>query len=52
MAGERFKSNEEVTVAVDGYFANPPESHFRDGIYLLGKRWIKCIEVKGDYIKK
>jgi len=32
VAGKRFGLNEEVIVAVNGYFVDLPESHFRDGI--------------------
>ena len=39
LAGKRFTSNDEAIAAVNGYFANLPESHFNDGIELLEKRW-------------
>ena len=51
LRGKRFSSNEEAITAVDGYFAELPESHYRDGIKLLEDHWNKCIEVKGDYIE-
>ncbi|EFN88933.1 hypothetical protein EAI_10878, partial [Harpegnathos saltator] len=38
--------------AVEAYFADLPETHFRDGIKLLESHWAKCIEVNGDYIKE
>ena len=43
--------NEEAITPVDGYFAELPKSHYRDGIKLFGYHWNKCIEVKGDYIE-
>ena len=52
LAGKRFTSNDEAIAAVNGYFANLPESHFNDGIELLKKRWNKCFEVSGDFIEK
>lgn len=52
VSGKRFVSNEEVEKAVDEYFDNLPESHFREGILKLEKRWTKCVEVKGDYVEK
>jgi len=50
--GKRFTSNDEAIAAVNGYFANLPESHFNGGIELLEKRWNKCIKVSGDFIEK
>ena len=35
LRGKRFSSNEEAITAVDGYFAELPESHYSDGIKLL-----------------
>ena len=51
LRGKRFSSNEEAITAIDGYFAELPESHYRDGIKLLEDHWNKCIEVKRDYIE-
>lgn len=50
LRGKRFSSNEEVIGAVERYFADLPEKHYRDGIHRLEDRWTKCIEVEGDYI--
>ena len=33
--GKRFSTNEEAITAVDGYFAELPESYYTDGIKLL-----------------
>ncbi|EFN89317.1 Histone-lysine N-methyltransferase SETMAR, partial [Harpegnathos saltator] len=52
LAGKHVTSDDEVIAAVDGYFAELPESHFNNGIELLEKRWNKCIEVLGDHIEK
>ena len=52
LAGKRFRSNEEVIDAVDGYFEDLEESHFQAGIEKLEKRWTKCIELRGDYVEK
>ncbi|XP_014483746.1 PREDICTED: uncharacterized protein LOC106746967 [Dinoponera quadriceps] len=52
VSGKRFASNEEVERTVDEYFNSLPESHFREGIPMLKKRWTKCVEVKGDYVEK
>lgn len=52
VSGIRFASNEEVERVVNEYFCSLPESHFREGILMLEKRWSKCVEVRGDYIEK
>ena len=49
MRGKHFSSNDEVIAAVDEYFADLPENHYRDGIYKLEERWNKCIELLGEY---
>ena len=35
MRGKRFSSNDEVIAAVDEYFADLPEKHYRDGIFII-----------------
>ena len=52
LAGKRFRSNEEVIDAVDGYLEDLEESHFQAGIEKQEKRWAKCIELRGDYVEK
>ena len=47
-----FVSNEEVQRAIDEYFNTFSDSHFREGMLLLEKRWTKYVEVKGDYVEK
>jgi histone-lysine N-methyltransferase SETMAR len=52
LAGQRFFSNQEPIVAVEGYFADLTKNHYRDGIMELEHRWNKCISLKGDYVEK
>jgi hypothetical protein len=52
LAGQRFSSNQEATAAVERYFADLTNNHYRDGITALEHRWNKCISLKGDYVKK
>ncbi|EYB85943.1 hypothetical protein Y032_0287g1428 [Ancylostoma ceylanicum] len=52
LAGRKFQSIQEVIEAVDGYFEDLEECHFRQGIEKLEKRWTKCIELRGDYVEK
>jgi len=41
---QKFASNEEVVTATQAYFA--------DGLKKLEHRWVKCIELKADYVEK
>jgi histone-lysine N-methyltransferase SETMAR len=50
--GQRFSSNQEVIVAVEGYFVDLTKNHYRDGIMALEHRWNKCISLKVDYVEK
>jgi histone-lysine N-methyltransferase SETMAR len=52
LAGQRFSLNQEAIAAVEGYFADLTNNHYRDGIMVLEHRWNKCISLKGDYVKK
>jgi histone-lysine N-methyltransferase SETMAR len=52
LAGQRFSSNQEAIVAVQGYFADLTKNHYRDGIMALEHRWNKCTSLRGDYVEK
>jgi histone-lysine N-methyltransferase SETMAR len=52
LAGQRFSSNQEAVAAVEGYFADLMNKHYRDGIMALEHRWNKCIGLKRDYVEK
>jgi histone-lysine N-methyltransferase SETMAR len=52
LAGHHFSSKQEVTAAVEGYFADLTKNHYRDGILALEYRCNKCISSKGDYVAK
>ena len=52
LAGQKFESNEEVIAAMEAYFADLQETYFSDGLKKLEHRWVKCIELKGDYVEK
>ncbi|EFN89072.1 Histone-lysine N-methyltransferase SETMAR, partial [Harpegnathos saltator] len=49
LAGQKFESNEEVIAAMEAYFADLEKTYFSDGLKKLEHRWVKCIELKGDY---
>ena len=50
--GGRFESNEEVEWETKGYFGGFDRSYYLKGIEKLIDRWTRCIELKGEYIKK
>jgi hypothetical protein len=52
LAGQRFSSNQEAIAAVVEFFADLTKNHYRDGIMALELRWNKCINVKGENVKK
>jgi hypothetical protein len=52
VAGLSFSSNQEAIAAVEGYFADSKENHYRDEIMALEHRWNKCTCLKGDYVEK
>ena len=52
LAGQKFESNEEVIAATEAYFADLQKTYFSDGLKKLEHRWIKCIELKEDYVEK
>ncbi|EGI63726.1 Histone-lysine N-methyltransferase SETMAR, partial [Acromyrmex echinatior] len=51
LAGQKFQSNEEVIAATEA-FADLEKTYFLDGLKKLEHRWVKCIELKGDYVEK
>jgi hypothetical protein len=52
LAGQLFSSNQEAIVAVERYFGDLTNNHYRDGIMVLEHRWNKCIILKGDYFER
>lgn len=52
LGGQKFAINDEVIAAVEEYFAGHERNHFMEGIIALERRWIKCVEVHGDYVEK
>jgi len=47
LAGQKFAPNEELVAATEAYFADLEETYFSDE-----HRWVKCTELKGDYVEK
>ena len=52
LTGQKFESNEEVIAATEAYFADLEKTYFSDGLKKLEHCWVKCIELKGDYVEK
>jgi len=52
LAGQKFASNEEVVASTEAYFADLEKTYFSYGLKKLKHRWVKCIELKGDYVEK
>ena len=52
LAGQKFESNQEVIAVTEAYFADLQKTYFSDGLKKLEHRWVKCIELKGDYVEK
>jgi len=52
LAGQKFASNEDVVAATEAYFADLEKTYFSDGLRKLEHRWVKCIELKEDYVEK
>ncbi|KAG5342282.1 SETMR methyltransferase, partial [Acromyrmex heyeri] len=50
--GKKFASTEEVIATANDYFAEFQSLYFLDGLKKLEHRWIKCINLKGDYNEK
>ena len=52
LAGQKFANDNEVKARVDTYFEELPETHFRTETNALETRWMKCVELRGDYVEK
>jgi len=50
--GKRFITREQLIAETETYFEGLDKSYYSDGLKKLKNCWIKCIELKGDYIEK
>ncbi|KAG5345614.1 SETMR methyltransferase, partial [Acromyrmex heyeri] len=50
--GKRFTTREQLIAETEAYFEGLDKSYYSDGLKKLENRWIKCIELKGDYVEK
>ena len=49
---KRFTIREQLIAETEAYFEGLDKSYYSDGLKKLENRWIKCIELKGDYVEK
>jgi len=52
LRGGRYESDDDVIQSVEDFLYEQDELFYQTGIQKLQKRWIKCIEVHGDYVEK
>ncbi|KAG5313733.1 SETMR methyltransferase, partial [Acromyrmex insinuator] len=50
--GKRFTTREQLIAETDTYFEGLDKSYYSDGLKKLKNRWVKCIELKEDYVEK
>ncbi len=50
--GKRFGTTEEIKAAVVEYFQNLDAEYCHAGLQKLHKRYTKCLDLQGDYVKK
>ena len=46
------QEREQLIAETEPYFEGLDKSYYSDGLKKLENRWIKCIELKGDYVEK
>ena len=52
LGGQHFSTDDEVKQAVLGWFCHTDKSFYAEAFQALAKRWDKCINVAGEYVKK
>jgi len=52
LRGEHYESDDDVIQSVEDFLHEQDELFYQTGIRKLQKRWVKCIEVHGDYVEK
>ncbi|KAG5344382.1 SETMR methyltransferase, partial [Acromyrmex heyeri] len=50
--GKRLIIREQLIAETEAYFEGLDKSYYSDGLKKLENRWIKCIELKRDYVEK
>ena len=52
LRGTRFREHDELKAATEAWFEDQIDDFYFKGIDCLKEKWVKCIEVTGDYIEK
>ena len=52
LGGQHFSTDDEVKQAVLGRFSHIDKYFYAEAFQALFKRWDKCINVAGEYVKK
>ncbi|XP_048253205.1 histone-lysine N-methyltransferase SETMAR-like [Haliotis rufescens] len=52
LRGRHFRSDDELTTAVEGWLHEQPHGFYHNGLLALTHRWTKCIDLNGDYVEK
>ena len=52
LRGTRIRDDDELKAATEVWFEDQIDNFYFKGIDCLKEKWVKCIEVKGDYIEK
>ncbi|KAG5324969.1 SETMR methyltransferase, partial [Acromyrmex heyeri] len=50
--GKRVSTKEQLIAETKVYFKGLDKSYYSDSLKKLKNRWVKCIELKGDYVEK
>ena len=50
--GKGFTTKEQLIAETEIYFEGLDKSYYSDGFKKLDNHWIKCIELKRDYVEK
>ncbi|XP_071093101.1 histone-lysine N-methyltransferase SETMAR-like [Haliotis cracherodii] len=52
LRGRHFRSDDELTTAVEGWLHEQPHGVYHNGLLALTHRWTKCIDLNGGYVEK
>lgn len=51
LAGQKFKTNDEVIAETEAYFEDKPKEYYKSGIEKLEDRYNRCIALEGNYVE-
>jgi len=50
--GKKFITRKQLIAETEAYFEGLDKSYYSNGLKKLENHWIKCIELKEDYVEK